>query len=110
LSAALSVPEFMLHHQIQDEQIRRHSNAVKPTLSEENEKSWLQFCLSMIDPVSTMSNTPRFIDMFNVIHVDKKWIYMAKIAQKYYFLPSKEEPHCLVKRKRFIAKLCFLLL
>jgi hypothetical protein len=80
---------------------------VKPALTKENKRNCLQFCLSMIDLVS-LSNTPQFFDIFNVIYIDEKWFYMTKIAQKYYLLSSEEEPLRSVKSKRFIVTVMFL--
>jgi hypothetical protein len=80
---------------------------MKPALNEENKKSWLQFCLSMIDLVSAFSNVPRFLNMFNAVHIDKKWFFMTKIVQKHYLLTSEEELHRSVKSKRFVVKVMF---
>ena len=62
---------------------------MKTALSEKDQKNQLYFCLSVID-----LNEPQFIDIFNIVHVDKKWFYMMKTSQKHYLMPLKEEQHC----------------
>ena len=62
--------------------IRRHSNAIKPFLKEENRRSRLQFCISMLDE-SSISHDPIFIGMYNIVHIDEKWFYMTKKSENY---------------------------
>ncbi|XP_058211657.1 uncharacterized protein LOC131323836 [Rhododendron vialii] len=39
-------------------------------------------------------NQPRkFKSMYNYVHIDEKWFYMTKEAERYYLLPEEEEPH-----------------
>ncbi|XP_042022974.1 uncharacterized protein LOC121770286 [Salvia splendens] len=38
-------------------------------------------------------NKIKFRNMYNTIHIDKKWFYMTKGAQRFYLAPGEEEPH-----------------
>jgi len=51
--------------------IKRHSNVIKPSLRDNNMRARLAFCVSMLDS-STMPNHPKFVDMYNIVHIDKK--------------------------------------
>ena len=87
--------------------IRRHSNAIKPFLKEENKRSRLQFCISMLDE-NNIPHDSGFKGMYNIVHIDKKWFYMTKKSENYYLLPYEEEPLRTYKSKNFIAKVMFL--
>jgi hypothetical protein len=45
LSETLDVSKGTLSRCIQSKEIQRHSNAIKPALTEENKKAELQFCI-----------------------------------------------------------------
>ncbi|XP_050238055.1 uncharacterized protein LOC126687538 [Mercurialis annua] len=107
LSSELKYPKSTVHQRIKEGYIRPHSNSLKPYLSEENVKSRLEFCLSMIDKDS-IDTSPKFINMYDQIHIDEKWYYMSKTTQKYYLLPDESEPFRTCKSKRFIPKIMFL--
>lgn len=92
LSASLGMSKSTLYRRIRKEDIRRHTNAIKPGLKEENRKKRLEFCLSMLDK-NSLSFEPKFINMYNIVHIDDKWFYMTKKIEKYYLLPSEEEPY-----------------
>ena len=103
LAKAISVSKTTVHRRVQEGLIRPHTNAVKPTLTEDNKRTRLEFCLSQIDP-----DTLLFSDMFNVVHIDEKWFYMCKTTTKYYLVHDEPEPTRRVKSKRFITKAMFL--
>ncbi|KAL7152803.1 hypothetical protein ABFS83_04G123300 [Erythranthe nasuta] len=88
-------------------QIRRHSSTIKPFLMEENKRSRLQFCLSMLDS-NSMPHDPTFIGMYNTVHIDEKWFWMTTKSENYYLLPNEEQPLRTCKSKNFIEKMMFL--
>ncbi|CAL5416707.1 unnamed protein product [Camellia sinensis] len=49
-----------------------------------------------------------FKSMYDYAHIDKKWFYISKEAEGYYFLPEEEKPHCCCKSKHFITNVMFL--
>ena len=61
----------------------------------------------MIDKCSVDSR-PTFVDMYDYVHIDKKWFYMTKVSEKYYLHPEEEERLRTCKSKRFITKIMFL--
>ncbi|XP_058223067.1 uncharacterized protein LOC131332786 [Rhododendron vialii] len=103
----MEVPKSTLHPRIKEGKIRPHSNALKPYLSDEHKIARLHFCLSMLEP-NSLQTQPLFKDMYNYVHIDKKWFYMTKESERYYLLPEEDQPHRTCKNKRFITKVMFL--
>lgn len=87
--------------------IRRHSNSIKPLLTDKNMKNRVEFCLSMLDEYSPPNN-PKFIVMEDIIHIDEKWFYLTKKSENYYLLVDEEEPQRTCKSKNFVLKVMFL--
>ncbi|KAM3219342.1 hypothetical protein P3L10_023873 [Capsicum annuum] len=106
-SSSMNMSTTTLLRRLKSEHVRRHSNATKPYLKEENKISRLQFCMSMLDRGS-ISHDPIFINMFNIVHIDEKWFYMTKKNEIYYLLSGEEDPIRTVKSKNFIDKVMFL--
>nr|ABN08865.1 mariner transposase, putative [Medicago truncatula] len=77
LAYALDVKKTTLFWLIKFGKIRKHSNAIKPFLKEENKRARLQFCIKMID-ANSIPNNPTFVGMYNIIHIDEKWFSMTK--------------------------------
>ena len=46
--------------------------------------------------------------MYQYIHIDEKWFYMTKEAEKYYLLPDEEDPQRYCQSKRFVSKVMFM--
>lgn len=87
--------------------LRRHSNALKPQLKDNNKKARLKFCLSMLEE-SSISHDPVFKSMHNVVHIDEKWFYMSPKSSKFYLLATEDDPYCTCKNKNYIGKVMFL--
>ncbi|XP_065847377.1 uncharacterized protein [Euphorbia lathyris] len=107
LSSAINISPSILARRLKFGKIRRHSNAIKPILKEENKRSRLQFCLSMLE-ANTIPHEPIFKGMYNMVHIDEKWFYMTKKSENYYLLPYEEDPLRTCKSKNFIGKVMFL--
>ncbi|KAF7136472.1 hypothetical protein RHSIM_Rhsim08G0101000 [Rhododendron simsii] len=107
LSKVVTVPKSTLHLRINEGDIRPHTSAVKPYLKEEGKRSRLQFCVSMVEP-SSLQSQPMFKRMYNYVHIDEKWFFLSKGAERYYLLPAEKEPHRTCKSKKFITKVMFL--
>ncbi|KAL5697337.1 hypothetical protein ACHQM5_030823 [Ranunculus cassubicifolius] len=107
LAKAANMAKSTVHKRIQEGLMKPHSNALKPTLTDNNKKARLSFCLSMLEAYNHPQK-PIFSDMRRVVHIDEKWFYMTKESQKYYLLPEEEEPTRTCKSKRFITKIMFL--
>lgn len=61
----------------------------------------MEYCLSFL------KDNGQFQDMFDYIHIDEKWFYIAKIKQKFYLLPEESEPSHQVSKSN-IVKVMFL--
>lgn len=107
LSMGLGIATSTLHKRVKEGTIRRHTNAIKPSLTDENIRARLKFCLSMLEKDSLV-HEPKFIDMYSIVHIDEKWFYMTKQTEKYYLLPEEEVPHRTCQSKNFITKVMFL--
>lgn len=107
LSMGLGIATSTLHKRVKEGTIRRHTNAIKPGLTDENMRARLKFCLSMLEKDSLV-HEPKFVDMYNIVHIDEKWFYMTKQTEKYYLLPEEEVPHRTCQSKNFITKVMFL--
>ena len=87
--------------------LRRHSNSIKPYLTEANKKTRLQWCVDMLDPDST-PNDPCFKDLFDHVFIDEKCFFLTQHSAKYYLLPEEDDPHRSSKSKNCIPRLMFL--
>ena len=107
LSMGLGIATSTLHKRVKEGILRRHFNAIKPGLSDENMRARLKFCLSMLEKDS-LAHEPKFVDMYNIVHIDEKWFYMTKKTEKYYVVPEEEVPHRTCQSKNHITKVMFL--
>lgn len=107
LAAALGMSPTVVFRSLKEGQLRRHSNAIKPLIKEDNKKTRVKFCLSMLNK-NALPHQPKFVDMYNVVHIDEKWFYMTKKTQTYYLLPSEEDPLRTCQSKNYISKVMFL--
>ncbi|WCJ24690.1 hypothetical protein M5689_006630 [Euphorbia peplus] len=107
LSKAMSLPKSTVHRRIKEGKIRPHTNAVKPSLTPDNLKARLEFCLSMVDRDS-FNTSLSFTNMHERIHIDEKWFCISNASQRYYLHPDETEPYRNCKSKRFMTKIMFL--
>lgn len=107
LSETMDISQSTLCRKRKSGEIRRHSSSIKPYLRDENKKSRLRFCLSMLEDVNTPEN-PVFKGMYNVVHVDEKWFFMTKKNTIVYLTQDEDDPHRMVPNKNFIKKIMFL--
>ena len=87
---ALGLPQATFQYQIKTQGFaKRHSNALKPLLSEEHKKARLDFVKSFIaDP-----RTGQLDPLFDYVHVDEKIFLITKKRQSYYLSTFEEIPH-----------------
>ena len=104
VAAKMDMSPATIFRRVKEGEIKRHSNALKPFLTDANKVERVQFCLSMLD-----SEKPAmFQDCMNMIHIDEKWFYITKSSAKFYFTLDEEPPLRTAKSKRFISKVMFL--
>ena len=88
LANALHMPKSTLHDRLKEGKFRRHTNAIKFTLTEQNMKERVRFCVNMLDSQS-IPDDPTFKSLYNVIYIDEKWFYRTKKNQIYYLAPGE---------------------
>ncbi|KAK9698104.1 hypothetical protein RND81_08G082700 [Saponaria officinalis] len=108
LSLKLGCIVSALHRLIKKGNIRSHTSATKPFLTQENMVARIKFVLSKIQPQTFFHENLVFQPMYESIRIDEKWFYMTKASEWYYLLPDEEEPHRCLKSKRFITKVMFM--
>ena len=102
LACATEISKSTLHRRLKEGDIRRHSSAVRPMLSEKNKVERVRFALSHI------RSNGLFEDMYDHVHIDEKWFYMTKFNCKYYLLPEESDPDRKCQSKRFFNKVMFM--
>lgn len=107
LAASLDVSCTSLFRCLKGGLIKRHTNAIKPSLNADNMRARLEFCISMLDS-STMPDDPKFAAMHDVVHIDEKWFYMTKKTETYYLHPVEDPPYRSCRSKNYIGKVMFL--
>ena len=97
-----------VYRMLKAEDLRSHTNSIKPKLSHEHKLRRLNFILSQIIP-PTINALPKFNLMYNVVHIDEEWFYMSRETQRLYlFSWEEEEPYRCVQNKNFIGKVMFI--
>ena len=86
-----------------DSIIRRHSSALKPSLTEANQLSRFKSALQEVK-----NETGEYFDMYDRIHVDEKWFYLMEDGVTYYLLDDEDDPVRTVRHKGHIQKVMFL--
>ena len=81
--------------------------SVEGTLTEENKKGRIRFCLAMLD-LQTEPQEPKFYGMYNIIHIDEKWFYRTRKVQKFYLGIDEEDPKRTTQNKNYIERVMFL--
>lgn len=93
---------------------KRHTNSLKPKLTEDNQRVRLQFVLSKIDFNTTTDARrgpaePKFLPLFDKVHVDEKLFFLCHNGESCVIISDEEEPpkrH--VSHKSHITKVMFL--
>ena len=88
-----------LHRKFRSGAFKKHTNAIKPTLTMYNKIVRCEFILSLIVAGSIYLN-PVFEPMHDVVHVDEKWCYITEENMTVYLAHDEPEPerHCKSKR------------
>ena len=63
--------------------------------------------MSMIE-TSSIPHNLRFMNMYNIVHIDEKWFYISKKCERYYLLPDESDPVRSCKSKKILMKVMFL--
>jgi len=116
LAAQLEIPQSTIMYIFKQNGsiFKRHSNSLKPKLTDDNQRVRLQFALSKIDLNTTTStrtqvSTPKFLPLFDEVHVDEKLFFLCRDGESYVVVSDEEEPpkrH--VSHKSHVTKVMFL--
>jgi len=116
---ALGVPTASFHRLTKTEAIVKHSSALKPILTEENQFARVAYCLDQINkppqhPVTRQQQaqangtTPlKYQDQMDTIHVDEKWFHLTRDGARYYLSAAEKRPTRRTRHKSYIAKIMF---
>ncbi|ETV73005.1 hypothetical protein H257_12050 [Aphanomyces astaci] len=80
----------------------KYNSNVKPKLTDVNKTARVKWTVEFVEP------TYAFYDMYDYVHVDKKWFHATRIRSRHYLLPGEDPPHRSTQSKRFITKVMFL--
>ena len=90
-----------------DRIIKKHTNAIKPTLNYNNKLHRLSFALSKLQ-YDEHTDSFKFKSHNNIVHIDEKHFYLTRESQTYYLAPGEVEPHRECQSERFIPKIMFM--
>lgn len=103
----LSISKSKLLKHIRQGDVKRHTNSIKPHLTDANKKARLQWCVDMLEHES-LQVSPRFKSLFDHVFIDEKWFFLTRKSERYYLLPDEDEPLRTCRSKNNIPKLMFL--
>ncbi len=101
LAAEMDLQISTLWSYLYEGKIKRHSNTIKPVLTDKNKELRFKYCCSNVQ-------NGRFNHFLNDVHIDEKWYYLTKTKETYYLLPDEEPPERSCKSKKYITKVMFL--
>ena len=83
-------------------ELKPHSSALRPMLTEENKINRYLYCCNEVRRNAIMN------DMFDRVHVDKKWFYLTEDSAHFYLALGEKAPHRQTRSKRYVQKVMFL--
>ncbi|XP_057539731.1 uncharacterized protein LOC130817809 [Amaranthus tricolor] len=107
VAIAMGVSQSTVWRWKKKKHIRKHTNAIKPLLTDTNKNDRLFFCISSCS-YDEQINAFKFSDMSNIVHIDEKLFYLTRTQQTYYLTPREPEPHRELQSKRFVPKITFM--
>jgi hypothetical protein len=103
LAIEMNMSKTTLWRRLNEGLFRRHTNAIKSTLTDDNKVARVRFCLSMLENIIDFEDS-NFKQMYNVIHIDEKWFNRTRGSQNYYLALGEEDPYRSTQSKNFIEK------
>ncbi|KAK9715781.1 hypothetical protein RND81_06G188900 [Saponaria officinalis] len=107
VAESMGVSRSTISRWAQSKQIRSHTNALKPGLTDKNTLARLTFCLQHLE-YHALTKRIVFKDQNYVIHLDEKWFAKTKASTRFYLRLGEVEPHRCVQSKNFIEKVMFM--
>ncbi len=85
LAAEMELHISTLWSYLYEGKIRRHSNTIKPVLTDKNKDLRFKYCCSNVQ-------NGKFNHFLNDVHIDEKWYNLTKIKETYYLLFDEQLP------------------
>ena len=110
MAARTNIPMTTLHRMYKGDKIfKRHTSALKPTLTPSNELSRFLYALDQVDTSTiNLRSGPKFKDMMDRVHIDEKWFFLCNEGERYILVSDEEAPKRFVKHKSHVTKVMFL--
>lgn len=106
LAKRLGMPASTVHYMRKQRKVLvRHSNALKPHLTDDHRITRIDYSLAQRDASRGLTH---YHDFYNHVHVDEKWFYMTKDNEVYILADGEEPPKRSTKHKGYIKKVMFL--
>ena len=83
----LSVSTSVVQKMKASGELKPHSSALRPMLTEENKINRYLYCCNEVRRNAIMN------DMFDRVHVDEKWFYLTKDSAHFYLALGEKAPH-----------------
>ncbi|XP_074293660.1 uncharacterized protein LOC141620774 [Silene latifolia] len=87
--------------------LRSHTSTLHSSLTDENMFNRLIFSLSKLS-YDKISNSLKFKDMGNIVHIDEKWFYISQDGATFFLLSEEIDPYRHCQSKSFITKVMFM--
>ncbi|KAF0687215.1 Aste57867_21011 [Aphanomyces stellatus] len=105
LAGAMGIPKSTLHSYFKRGVITKYTSVMKPALTEANKLCRLNWAIQHVHDY----DGAKFIDpMYDIVHIDEKWLFMARIKKKVYGAPWENVKQRSNKSKRHLLKVMFL--
>ncbi|XP_074314583.1 uncharacterized protein LOC141649805 [Silene latifolia] len=106
--AAISVSATTIFNWVKQGKLRSHTSTLHSSLTDQNKfNKLIIFSLSKLS-YDRISNSLKFKDMGNIIHIDEKWFYISQDVVKYFLLMEEVDPYRHCQSKSFITKVMFM--
>ncbi|XP_042003670.1 uncharacterized protein LOC121752615 [Salvia splendens] len=92
LAIKMEVSKSTVGRWVKDNQIRPHTNVIKPALTEANKIARMRWYLTHIH-LTIAEGKLLYHAMHNTVHIDEKWFYITKASDRYYMLPDEDESY-----------------
>ena len=96
-------PSTFRYHVVQHKIATRHSNCLKPILTDENKAARLEYAKSFVLDINTGEIDP----CYDVVHVDEKVFTITRKNQNFYLTPFEDPPVRQVKNSQHPIQVMF---
>ncbi|XP_074299445.1 uncharacterized protein LOC141630548 [Silene latifolia] len=106
---AIGVSATTIFNWVKQGKLRSHTSTLHSSLTDENMFNKLIFSLSKLS-YDRISNSLKFKDMGNIVHIDEKWFYISQDGAKFFLLSEEIDPYRHCQSKSFITKVMFMVI